>query len=117
VEILNKTNMPSLPYRFRESAFRFFEPYIARIEADFPNKVVFNPAQCKPRPLSPVTFACRLRDARTSFWKNMWKSEQIAYEKFAVHYTEVVISEQPDGLVDAGTRETLKQVLFEQEVN
>jgi hypothetical protein len=61
--------MPILPHRFRETAFRRYEPYIAKIVAAYPN-----PVEIDPSPLSPITFSCRLRDAITSFKRYKWSS-------------------------------------------
>jgi len=47
-----------LAYRFKESTFRLYEPYIARALLDWPIPVAINPA-----PLRATTFAARLRDA------------------------------------------------------
>lgn len=47
-----------LAYRFKESTFRLYEPYIAQAITQWPEPVAINPA-----PLRATTFAARLRDA------------------------------------------------------
>lgn len=57
----------NLPPRFRESAFRRYEPYIAQAVKDFPGPTKFVMTN-----LSSVTFSNRLRDAITSLMANSW---------------------------------------------
>lgn len=47
-----------LAFRFRESTFRLYEPYIRECVLKWPTPVAINPA-----PLRATTFAARLRDA------------------------------------------------------
>ena len=56
-----------LPYRFRESVFREYEPAIRLIVERFPSCVEFD-----PQGRAQETFACRLRDSLTSLKQNRW---------------------------------------------
>ncbi len=94
----------SLPYRFREDSFRKYESVILEITNSIPRKSIFTTG------LSPVTFACRLRDAMRSLSDNRWET-QINMEKFLKWHPQIMVSEQADGSVAVGTRESLKTVI------
>ena len=77
----------SLPYRFRESSFRRYEPHIAEVVASFPDPVTIDPS-----PLSPVTCSCRFRDAMRSLKKHCWETK-IDFGQFDRIHPNVVVSE------------------------
>lgn len=52
------TNNPNLPLQFRKSAVERYWPVIHSIIQSWPTPVIID-----PKPLSPETFICRLRDA------------------------------------------------------
>lgn len=92
---------PPLPPRFREAAFRKYEQTIADIVRGFPNPRIFLP------PGSPVTFACRLRDAIRSLRENQWTTI-VPLAAFFQCVDEIVVSEKSDGSVIVGNSETVK---------
>ncbi len=93
-----------LPPRFRESAFRFYEPIIRSIMSNFPRVIRINPSAYK---LAATTFASRLRDAMQSFVDNEWESK-IAYDDFLILRDQIVVSMTKDGGVLIGSAESLK---------
>lgn len=107
IEERNVHVAPSLPYRLRESSFRRFELVIKAIVERYPDKTTFNPQSAIDKPLAQCTFACRLRDAMHSLLDNKWKTI-IDFEKFTQIHPQLDVSEQPDGLVAVGPRESLK---------
>lgn len=97
-----------LPYRFRESSFRRYECHIFAIVSAFPARVVFDPQADEQ--LSPVTFACRLRDAMRSLVVHSWTTA-IDLDKLKENYNQIVVSEQTNGKVAVGSRDALRPVL------
>lgn len=93
-----------LPHRFRESEFRRYEPFIAVIAEKFPDVVAQDVKQVG---LSPVTYACRLRDALKSYRNNKWKSDSIPLSFFDV-IDQVVVSDRGNGIIAAGSKDSLK---------
>lgn len=98
------TDQKQLPYRFRESAFRFYEPAIAEIVKKFPCVVVINPKKWN---MSPVTIACRLRDAVKSLKENQW-STYIDIKIFNAIADIITVAER-HGQVFIGNKQTVKQ--------
>ena len=93
--------MNDLPYRFRESSFRRFEPHINDIVNCFPGPITIDPT-----PLSQVTFSCRLRDAMKSLSLNRWQTE-ISMERFNRIHCNIVVSEG-HGVVRVGSSDTIR---------
>ena len=99
--IYNILMISNLPYRFRESSFRRFEPHINDIVNCFPGPITIDPT-----PLSQVTFSCRLRDAMKSLSLNRWQTE-ISMERFDRIYRDIVVSEG-QGVVRVGSSDTIR---------
>lgn len=101
-------NPDAIPPRFRESAFREYEPYIARIAQRYPRRVYFAPGM-----RSTETFSCRLRDAMTSFVTHAWPSTQINYQTFKqIHPSLKVGIRRVDNnyVIIVGTKDALRDV-------
>lgn len=62
--------MSQQPFQLTERSFRRYEPVIASIVKAYPAPVSFNPC-----PLSPNTYAARLRDAIRSLDLYNWKTD------------------------------------------
>lgn len=104
-------NDAPIPPRFREGAFRFYEPTIARIMSTWPTVLVLDPQT--DHQLSPVTFANRLRDAMTSHCKHSWPSAYVDAEKLRTMWPgQIIVSERDDGKVLIGSKESLKEVIL-----
>jgi hypothetical protein len=98
--------MSTLPHRFSEKSFRKYEPYITEIAQRFPQAVTINPAQLG---LASETVRGRLRDAITSAINNRWEQTTVNYSMLlSADVGGLLISLRPDGLVVAGTKETIK---------
>ena len=96
-----------LPYRFRESSFRFYESIIAAVVSGYPFTITIKAKL--DYDLSPVTFACRFRDALRSYYQHNWKPTIIDRTVFERIYPSIAVSEQSSmGLLRIGDRETLR---------
>ncbi|SRR6266436_453656 len=89
-----------LPYRFREVAFRRYEPILKLVLERFPA-----PFSLKPEG-SIETFTCRFRDAMKSLLKYQWPTN-LPMAKFVQCVDAIVVSIQGD-LVVIGNSETIK---------
>lgn len=94
----------SLPSRFNERTFRFYEPCIAKIVAQYPMVSVFNPRNYD-RSLS--TFSNRLRDAMTSLAENNWTTS-INLSRFKEIYHSLRVATRKNGTVAVGTDTALR---------
>lgn len=99
-------NPHSLPPRFRESAFRDYEPFIHRIFLRYPGRIDFSIASLNR---SPETFSCRLRDAMTSFVTHAWPSNVIDHSKFSEMHPFIIVKQTVDGTVAVGTKDSLRE--------
>jgi hypothetical protein len=101
-----------LPWRFRERAFRVYEPIIAQVISAYPSVITFNP-QLQYR-LSPVTFACRFRDALKSYAKHSWPSSLIDRKRFEEVCNKIATSEgESFGIIRIGDKTELKRPSLE----
>lgn len=104
----------SLPWRFRYSCFKTYEPIITSVIKSFPNRIIVNSSNYG---LVPVTFACRFRDAVKSHKANDWPSELIDRELFLKVCDGITTSEMATpGMVTIGDKSSLKSspVIFSQ---
>ena len=94
--------MTQLPHRFREAQFRYYEPIIKHIVEVFPAPVPIDPTVLGK---SPITVACRLRDAIRSLKDNMWQTQ--VPDRFYDICDLIVISEQ-NGKLLAGDKANIQ---------
>lgn len=96
-----------LPHRFRELSFRFYEPYIAQVVRAFPQPITIRPSTVN---LSPITFACRFRDAIKSLAKYKWGTTEVNMDKFLTCYEQIGVSEGGNaGVLTIGDKKNLKK--------
>lgn len=96
------TSITKTPNRLSEQAFRRFEPLIVRIVEEWPAVSAFDPRNYS---LSYETLTCRLRDAITAYIRYGYASPNLERAKNIL--PQIVIS-QKDGLILAGSKESLK---------
>lgn len=105
--IIMNTEKP-IPWRFSELSFRRYEPIIAQAVTIYPDSFTINARVSYE--LSPITFACRFRDAMKSYKTYAWPSTLIDRDKFMLRYTEIAISEiATPGLLTIGDKKQLKK--------
>lgn len=104
----NNNNNKPIPWRFSELSFRRYEPIIAQAVTIYPDSFTINARVSYE--LSPITFACRFRDAMKSYKIFGWVSTLIDRDKFMSRYTEIAISEiSTPGLLTIGDKKQLKK--------
>lgn len=91
-----------IPSRFKESAFKRYEPYIDVVMRNFPSVVRLN-----PEPLSPETFSCRFRDAVKAVLKYNY-STYLDLNKLRQIQPDMIVSMQETEIV-IGDKDTIKQ--------
>lgn len=94
--------------RLREKNFRRFEPFLAKVLADFPKVQTFTKTHFDLLKIGRTTFAARFRDAKQSLREFTWDVPATLAESFREFGDKVVIVETRDGKVLAGSRESLK---------
>ena len=105
----NTTDNSELPFRFREKQFRTYEPIIAQVIKNFPEPTIINPKLYYG--LSAITFACRFRDAMSSYSKNKWASNLINREKFDELFNAHrinVVEKETAGIISIGDKKLMK---------
>jgi hypothetical protein len=105
-ETLKPVIQANLPPRFRETTFRFYEPYIAQISLRYPARIDFDPST---EGLSSETFACRLRDAMLAYIMYGYSSTKIDYDAFKEIHPHIIVSQPPEGGVACGSRTALRK--------
>lgn len=106
---MNESQQPTqdLPLRFRESAFRVYEPTIAAVVKAFPSPITIKPSVLG---FSMETYSCRLRDAIKSFAKYHWVSATINQDKFLDCYKQIGVSQSGEvGVLTIGDRKNLRK--------
>lgn len=96
-------NPTTLPHRFRESSFRKYEHFLTQAVNAYPKTIAVWPRSLG---LSPVTFACRCRDAITSYKQHRWDST-INAAKFREVADLLIVSERDNGSILIGSREAM----------
>lgn len=91
-----------LPPQLSEATFRVYEPFIHAAVKAWPDETRWAPEELintrTQRPLSPATFAGRMRDAIVSFRNNAWES-YIDAEKFREIFGAFSVAMSADGSV------------------
>lgn len=90
------------PPQLSEATFRTYEPFIHRAVNTWPDETRFTPDEMvnekTKRPLSPNTFAARMRDAVVSLRRFGWET-YIVREKFHAIFGSFAVSADADGSV------------------
>jgi len=93
----------TLPYRFREESFRYYEVIILGIVKAFPSVTV---VLAGVTGLTTTTLSCRLRDAIESLGRYRWATN-IDMDRFDEIRHLIVVGEREDCVV-AGSREAVR---------
>jgi len=101
--IVIMNNPTTLPHRFRESSFRKYEHFITQAVNAYPKCVAVYPQSLG---IASATFACRCRDAITSYRQHRWIST-IDDRKFNDVGVLLVVSERDNGSILIGSREAM----------
>ena len=81
-------NQNDLPPRFRESAFRRYEPYIRHAVEVLPSPFQINPTDLG---LAATTVQARLKDAIHSLYHYRWAPTSVNMAKFDKHYHAIEV--------------------------
>jgi hypothetical protein len=105
---MSTLDQTQIPCRFRERAFRTYEPIIAQVIKAYPGVITFSPSLNYS--LSPDTFACRFRDALRSHERYNWTTQLIDRERFLACVNSIAVSmTKENGLLRIGDRAELRR--------
>jgi hypothetical protein len=88
---MTENEQKDLPHRFREKAFRFYEPIIAKAVELFPEAFTVEPRRCYN--ISLETFCARFRDAKHSLYENKWATS-IDRARFVEIYSLIKVGQR-----------------------
>ena len=92
-----------LPHHASEKLFRFYEPFITRLVAEYPRVQIIDPRSVGR---ATETFTARMRSAMKSYKENHWSST-IDRKKFLEIYPDIIVSARR-GLIYLGTKSDIE---------